>query len=313
MKPRLFMSPFLLLFAMPWVFAGANAQEAPQLELVTVVDDVYAIVGPLENRTPENLGNNATFGVVVTGEGVVLIDPGGTAKGAAAIERVIRRVTGKPVKVVINTGGQDHRWLGNSHFKAGGARIIASERAVTDQKTRAQDQFFVLGNLVGEDGLEGTDAAQATETFDDAMSFTLGGTTFELRHAGHAHTSGDSFVWLPDRKVVFTGDIVYVERMLAVSEFSASKTWIGAFEAIAALDPEHVVPGHGRPTDLATARADTYDYLVFLRHAVADFREQARGIENIGALDQSRFGYLENFDILAGRNAQRVYDELEWE
>jgi glyoxylase-like metal-dependent hydrolase (beta-lactamase superfamily II) len=112
---------------------------------------------------------------------------------------------------------------------------------------------------------------------------------------------------------VFTGDIVYVERMLAVSEFSASKTWIGAFEAIAALDPEHVVPGHGRPTDLATARADTYDYLVFLRHAVADFREQARGIENIGALDQSRFGYLKNFDILAGRNAQRVYDELEWE
>jgi len=304
----------VLLFSLAFsLTASANVQEASQLELVKVADGVYAIVGPLENRTPENLGNNATFGVVVTSEGVVLVDPGGTAKGAAAIEQVIRRVTDAPVKIVINTGGQDHRWLGNGYFKARGAHIIASQRAVADQKARAQDQFFMLDNLVGQAGLQGTNAVHADETFDDALTFTLGRTTFELRHVGQAHTPGDSFVWLPEKSVVFTGDIVYVERMLGVGEQSSSKSWLTVFDAVAALNPAHVVPGHGHPTDLATARADTYDYLVFVRDAVAQFRKEGRGIENIGSLDQSRFAYLENFELLAGRNAQRVYDELEWE
>jgi len=304
----------VLLFSSTFgLAASANVPGASRLELVKVTDGVFAIVGPLENRTTENLGNNATFGVVVTSEGVVLIDPGGTAKGAAAIEKLIRRVTDAPVKVVINTGGQDHRWLGNGYFKSRGARIIANPRAVADQEARAQDQFFMLGNLVGEEGLQGTDAVHADETFDDATSFTLGGTVFELRHAGHAHTPGDSFVWLPQKRVVFTGDIVYSQRMLNVADFSASKSWLGAFEAMAALNPAHVVPGHGRPTDLATARADTYEYLMFLRAAVKQFRTEGRGIENIGTLDQSRFAYLENFESLSGRNAQRVYDELEWE
>jgi glyoxylase-like metal-dependent hydrolase (beta-lactamase superfamily II) len=293
--------------------ATAQSDDAPQLELVQVVDNVYAIVGPLGNRAPENLGNNATFGFVVTTDGVVLIDSGGTAKGAAAIDGMIDRVTDKPVKIVINSGGQDHRWMGNGYFKARGARIIANQRAVADQKARTQDQFFMLDNLVGKEVLAGTQAVYADKTFDDAMSFTLGKTEFELRHTGPAHTPGDSMVWLPQKKVVFTGDIVYVERMLGVTGESASKSWLHVFDTMAALDPAHVVPGHGHPTDVATARADTYDYLSFLRAAVAEFRSQRRGIENIGKLDQSRFAYLENFDLLAGRNAQRVYDELEWE
>ncbi len=55
------------------------------------------------------------------------------------------------------------------------------------------------------------------------------------------------------------------------------------------------------------------DYLVFLREAVQAFMDQGRGMEEIGGIDQARFGYLENFDALKGRNAQRVFEELEWE
>lgn len=288
----------------------AHAQQL--LELQKVTDDVYAIVGPLTNRAPENFGNNATFGFVVTSKGVVLIDPGGTYKGAAEIQRVVRKVTDKRVKIVINTGGQDHRWLGNDYFRKQGARIIASRSAVEDQKERARDQLLALDQLVGSKGLEGTDPVHASTTFDDSLTFSLGGTTFEVHHPGPAHTPGDSFVWLPRKKVMFTGDIVYVERMLGVMSYSRTASWLKSFEAMAAYRPRYLVPGHGHPSTLAKAQADTYEYLKFLRAAVREFRESGKGIEDIGQIDQSRFGYLQNQE-LKGINAQAVYSELEWE
>ena len=290
-----------------------SSQAADALELTPVTDDIYAIVGSLENRTKENLGNNATFGFVVTSEGVVLIDSGGTYKGAMKIHEVIKRVTDKPVVAVINTGGQDHRWLGNGYFKNRGAKLIASKQAVEDQKARNRDQFFILGNLVGVQGLEGTDPVYADTLFDKDMRFTVGEVVFEVHHAGPAHTPGDSFVWLPQQKVMFAGDIVFTERMLGILEYSNSKSWLNAYQAMASYEPKYLIPGHGHPGDLNKANADTRDYLLFLRQAVADFMENGGDISEIRKIDQSRFKYLVNFDLLAGRNAQKVYSELEWE
>ena len=99
----------MLVLALPFSQSWADGK----LKLQKVTEDVYAIVGELGNRTPDNLGNNATFGFVVTPEGVVLIDSGGTYQGAQNIDMLIKSITGKPVVTVINTGGQDHRWLGN--------------------------------------------------------------------------------------------------------------------------------------------------------------------------------------------------------
>ena len=299
----------LLLLLIP--ISQSFAIEA--LKLQKVADNVYAIVGELGNRTPENLGNNATFGLVVTSVGVVLIDSGGTYKGAKEIHRLIKTITNKPVTTVINTGGQDHRWLGNGYFKDQGARLIASKKAVEDQKARTQDQFFRLGSLVGDEVLKGTDAVYAEEIFDDKSKFELGGVKFEIFHNGQAHTPGDSFVWLPQKNVMFTGDIVYTQRMLGVGSQSNSKSWVEVYQSMAAYKPEHIVPGHGQATDLASADADTYDYLVFLRESVSAFIESGGDITEIGSVDQSKFSHLLNYKTLAGRNAQQVFTELEWE
>ncbi|MET0029705.1 MAG: MBL fold metallo-hydrolase [Candidatus Thiodiazotropha sp.] len=293
-------------------FVSASDAVAP-LKLHKVSDDIYAVVGPFGNRSTENLGNNATFGVVVTDEGVVLIDPGGSYQGAAAIDKVIRQVTDKPVKLVINSGGQDHRWLGNGYFKERGAKVIASAAADDDHRARLQDQMFVLGNLVGAEGMKGTDPVYADETFEDRMTLNFGGKTFELLKVGPAHTPGDSLVWLPQAGVVFSGDVVYVGRMLGVLAYSKSSHWIEAFETMAALEPKTVVPGHGAPTDLAQARQDTLDYLVFLRESVGAFMEEGGDITRIGSIDQERFSYLEDYTTLKGRNAQQVFQEMEWE
>jgi glyoxylase-like metal-dependent hydrolase (beta-lactamase superfamily II) len=284
-----------------------------ELRLQKVTEDVYAIVGELGNRSADNLGNNATFGFVVTSEGVVLIDSGGTYQGAQKIDQLIKQVTDKPVVTVINSGGQDHRWLGNGYFKNQGAQIIASEAAVNDQKARTQDQFIGLGNLVGDKGFKGTDAVYAEKSFAHQFEFELGGTLFEIHHSGQAHTPGDSYIWLPQKKVMFTGDIVYVERMLGVGSQSNSKSWIGVYETMAAYQPRYLIPGHGQATDLSRANRDTYDYLVFLRQAVSDFMENGGDISEVGSVNQSGFNYLLNYELISGRNAQQVFSELEWE
>jgi len=276
-------------------------------------DNVYALIGPLTNRDAENLGNNANFGVIVTDDGVVLVDPGATYRGAEMIHAAIREITEKPVRLVINTGGQDHRWLGNAYFREQGARIIASEETVSDQKARLQDQLARLSRLVGSPGIEGTEPAYADETFADKKVVTLGKTRIEVRYLGHAHTPGASIAWLPEERIVFAGDIVYIGRMLRIGPESAHRSWISAFEAMAALQPKIVVGGHGQPADLSKATADTYDYLVFLRESVLSFMNAGQGIEDVGSIDQSRFSYLDNYESLKGRNAQRVFEELEWE
>lgn len=301
----------LLIVASLMVVGLARAN--PLLEVQQVTDNVYAIVGELGNRSPENLGNNATFAFVVTDVGVVLVDSGGTAAGAAAIDAAIDTVTDQPVVKVINTGGQDHRWLGNSYFKAQGAEIIASKNAVIDQQARSENQLMLLANLVGEEGLVSTKPVVAETTFESEFRFELGGTDFEIHHKGQAHTPGDSYVWLPQKKVMLTGDIVYIDRMLGVGAQSNSQSWLSVYQSMAAYNPEHLVPGHGSATTLEKANQDTYNYLVFLRESVGTFMDDGGEMTGISSVDQSEFSYLLNFDSISGRNAQQVYSEMEWE
>jgi len=307
------MTRFALLLVIGIVSACVGAHAESVLKTRQLADNIYALVGPTSNRDPLNLGNNANFGVIVTDAGVVLVDPGASYKGAKMIHDAIRTITDKPVKVVINTGGQDHRWLGNGYFKALGAHIVANEKAVADQKARLQDQMFGMENLVGSDGLTGTEPVYADETFAKQKVLTVGDIHIEIHHAGHAHTPGDSFVWLPEQEIVFSGDIVYMDRMLRIGPQSEHRSWIGAFEVMADKQPKIVVGGHGSPADLSKATADSYDYLTFLRETVQAFMDDGHGMEEIGKIDQSRFSYLDNFDSLKGRNAQRVFEELEWE
>lgn len=304
---RLVLWGVLFIVAVPVV-----AAEGTPLELERVVEDVFAIVGPLGDRTPENLGNNATFGLVVTTEGVVLVDPGGTYKGAEHIAQLVGTVTDKPVKYVINTGGQDHRWLGNDYFKRRGARVIASKAAVADQKQQLNDILVRLSGSAGEEAMEGTVESYADIVFDDRHELTIGGTRFEIIHTGVAHTPGDSFVWLPEKQVVFSGDIIYTERLLSVTSSSNSASWVRAFEALESLEPRYVVPGHGAPTTIDEAREATYDYLTSLRASVGDFIEGGGEIYELHKIDLSRFSHLRNFEQLNGRNVQQVFQEMEW-
>ncbi|MGH1578400.1 MBL fold metallo-hydrolase [Planktotalea sp.] len=302
---------FLTSFAISVGLVGSLSAE--MLKVQSIAPNVWALEGPAENRNAENLGNNATFGLIETTQGAVLVDPGGSYNGAAAIDAVISTLTDQPVKFVINTGGQDHRWLGNGYWQAKGAQVIASQNAHADHQDRASMQLTVLSQLIGDDGLKGTEPSVPDITFDGSYELTLGETVISIHNPFAAHTPGDSFVWLAASKTVFTGDIVYVGRVLGIMDFSSSSEWIEAFDAMAALEPEYLVPGHGPATTLAVAKADTYDYLVSLREQIGAHIEEGGDIIDAVKVDQSAFAHLAQFDALAGRNAQRVFEEMEWE
>lgn len=288
---------------------------AVSLEPVRVNDQVWAIVGETGQRSPTNLGTNATFGVVLTADGVVLIDAGATAKGAAAIDAVLRGITKLPVIAVINTSGQDHRWLGNSYWKSKGARLISSQSAVADQKARFDMQWAGLLQLTGESALAGTTPVYADETFENALDLTIGGVRLQLRHPGRAHTPGDLFVSLPDQRVIFAGDIAVAKRMLAILPvpLSTSADWLKSFDEMSALEPSVIVAGHGGPVTPQQAKRETRDYLEHLRVAVKAVIEKKGTMNDAARVDQSAFGYLIGAADLSGRNAQTVFAEMEFD
>jgi glyoxylase-like metal-dependent hydrolase (beta-lactamase superfamily II) len=279
-----------------------------------VADNVYAYVGDTGGRTVHNQGLNANLGLVVTREGTVLIDSGATWQSARLIDEAVRRVTPQPVRWVINTGGQDHRWLGNGYFQARGAQLIAHAAALPDMRARGHEQLDALRRLLGA-AADGTLPVLPTRLVEGADArLELGGTVFELRHRGGGHTPGDMMVWLPQSKVLFSGDIVYVDRLLAVIPVSNTRSWIAAFAVIETLAPTRIVPGHGQVTDLTTARAQTRDYLWALRERMKLAVDQ--GVE-LSAAARSFDGkpwerLLNAADLLAG-NASRVYLEVERE
>ncbi len=282
------------------------------LEVQKVSNNVYALVGETSQRSPSNLGNNSTHGVIITKAGVILIDSGASYRGAKEIHQIIKTLTNKPIKIVINTGGQDHRWLGNDYFKQLGARIIASKKAQKDQQVRADYHLSRLGSLIG-DSLEGTNPVFANEVFDTQKNIELGDVKLALYHFGAAHTVGDIFIYMPSQKIMFAGDIVFNDRMLGIGPAKNFQSWIDVFEKMASFKPKVIIPGHGKVSDLATATKNTQQYLKFLKTKISKILDNDGDMLEASKIDQSEFNFLTGHKSIAGKNAQWVFEQMEFD
>lgn len=297
-----------------WLVLVAPAVQAFELAPQRVAENVYALIGPTSGRTYDNFGLNANFGFIVTNDGVVLIDSGASRQGAQVLERAVRRVTDRPIRWVINTGSQDHRWLGNAYFAEQGVQIIALARTVRTQRQFA-DQYLAGVERVIKDRFAGTVARVAPEPIDTERAvLNLGGVSVQLRWFGDAHFPGDAVVWLPRQRVLFSGDLIYVDRMLGVLPWSRVGSWRSAFDtALATLQPAVIVPGHGKVCDAAKAQRDTGDYLAWL---LAEIKPAADSWEGLEATvekygDVARWRYLENVEALHRGNINRGYVQFE--
>jgi glyoxylase-like metal-dependent hydrolase (beta-lactamase superfamily II) len=300
-----------LYFCLLCVVSAPALAYTPTAQRVT--QQVYAIIGPLDQRSAENDGLNNNQGFIVTEEGVILIDSGASWLGAEQLAKAVAQVTEQPIRWVINTGSQDHRWLGNAYFAAKGAQIIALERTAATQAKYADQQIANLQNFLG-DRLRDTRAQPASRLLkaEPVAEIQLGGETLALRYTD-AHYPGDAWVWLPQRSVLFSGDLVYVDRVFAILPWSSAINGQEAFKEMELLKPTYIVPGHGQVCDLAKARRDSGDYYDFLVDAIGAAAQEMEPMDQI--IEQYRrlpaFEHLEHFDDLHGANMNRTYLEFE--
>ena len=303
------------LAVMLTTLAIGTALPAAAVEVIfkPVADGVYAYVGDIEGRTYENEGLNANIGLVVTPAGAVLIDSGATFQSARKIHEAAKKVTTQPIRWVINTGDQDHRWLGNGYFKSLGIETIAHADGEDDMKARSGEQMEGLKVL--KERLDGTVPTLPTRFVKDKDTrLELGGVAIELKHRSGGHTPGDTLVWLPQKNVLFAGDVVYVDRVLGLHPVSCTKTWLESFAVIDGLQPQIIVPGHGKVTDLATAQAQTRDLLLALRAHMKKAVDDGTDISTaVKSFNGQLFAHLKHADVWIPQLANMTYLEMERE
>jgi glyoxylase-like metal-dependent hydrolase (beta-lactamase superfamily II) len=280
---------------------------------VEYIPGVFSAIGATGPPTYENAGHNNNLSFIVTGEGVVVVNGGGSYLLAKALHVEIETVTEQDVLLVIDENGQGHAMLGNSYWAEQGVKIIAHTDAAAEFEERGFRILESMQRLNNERG-DGTFLQGPTETFTDSYTLELGEYVIEVRYLGPSHSAGDVVVWLPNQSLVIAGDMAFHERMLPVFEdtytFDWLETWDTKFEA---LNATYVIPGHGHPTNMDQVRIYTKGYLEYLRCEVGDLIDNGGGLAEAFYIDQSPYASLDAFEELATKNAGRVFEQMEFE
>ena len=287
----------------------AQAEEPPPMEARQVVPGAWYVEGlsALGSSANQNFISNAGF--VVTPQGVVVVDSLGSPVLAQRLLAQIRRITPLPVTHVIVTHYHADHIYGLQTFKALGARIVAHRAAreylnSDTARLRLEASRQELAPWVDEK----TQLTDADEWLDGDKELIVGGVRFQIKSVGPSHTPEDLVVYLPEKKLLFAGDLVFRSRVPFVGQ-ADSGHWIKALDLLLAFDTKVVVPGHG-PLSTA-ARADmqlTRDYLTHLRTTMG---QAARNMEPFDdaykAADWSRFEHLPLFRVANRMNAYNTY------
>ena len=293
-----------------------NSDKAPDSMLYDlpreVVPGVWSAIGATAPRTYANSGHNNNLSFVITDEGVLVVNAGDNYQLAKALHDEIKKITDKPVKYVVLENGQGHAMLGSSYWQEQGVPVIAH----VDAAHEIEEQSFALLQVMQERAKEKstrTEVVMPDITFDEKKVIELGGERIELLNLGPAHSPGDIIVWLPQKKLVISGDMAFHQRMLPLFEHTDTAAWIETWDAFEALGAEVVIPGHGEPTDMATVTRYTRDYLLYLREKIAEVIENGGALQEAYEIDQSPYMHLPTAEFLARRNAGQVFRSMEFE
>ena len=208
-----------------------------------------------ENAYAYTAEGDPNTGVIVGDDAVMVVDTQATPAMAQDVIRRIREVTDKPIKYVVLTHYHAVRVLGASAYEP--EHIIASEDTYDLIVERGeQDKASEIGRFprlfrAVESVPEGM--TWPTITFSGRMTIRLGKLEVQLLQLGRGHTKGDTVAWLPQQKILFSGDLVEYDATPYAGD-AYFKDWPQTLDALSALKPEQLVPGRG-PAPAPPARA----------------------------------------------------------
>jgi glyoxylase-like metal-dependent hydrolase (beta-lactamase superfamily II) len=251
--------------------APAPTAPAPQAPMVvkTLKPNVYMIVGN---------GGNST--VVVGPTGVVLVDT--KNPGEAVYQELIGKiasVTPLPVEEVLFT---------HHHADHSGNALLFMNHGI--QSVGHQGEASALQTYVPAGNPTPRPIAPSV-TYNDELTLHAGGVTAEAHHWGEGHTGGDTVVYFPAQKIVAGGDeVVSITPNIDYAFGGSIKGWLKSLDAIAKLDFDYIVPGHG---DNALTKADFLAY----KKKWETFAERARAVVKAGTPKDKMMAAIKTDDL----------------
>ena len=243
---------------------------------------------------------------------MLVVNAGDNYLLAQSLHEEIKKRTSQPVKYVVLENSQGHAMLGSKYWKEQGVPIIAQRATAAYMEKTGYDSLAVMRSRARDKAFK-TEFVMPDKTYDDKLDLKMGSWNLQILHLGATHSHGDTMVWLPEKKLVIAGDTAFHIRMLPIFEDTDTAKWIETWDKFEALGAQIVIPGHGGPTDMATVRKWTRDYLVYLREKMAEVIKNGGSLDDAYKIDQSPYLHLHTADELARSNAGRVYRAMEFE
>lgn len=259
----------------------------------------------------------ANVGLVVTGEGAVLVDTPMSSPKARRWREEIARVTEREIAYVINTDYHGEHILGNRFFPG---VVVAHElvwKKANDEAFRRRLFESLWKELISKP--EDLEIVPPQLTFTDRMILYLGGKTIEMIHLG-GYTPASIGVYIPQDGVLFAGEVVINDEHPSIAE-GESLQWLCALTLIRRMDVEVVVPGHG-PLCKKEATHKLSSYIRKMRKKVKRQVESRRGRKEM--MKRIDLGRIMEFFPVAGKEREevekriktslrRIYDEMKEE
>lgn len=281
-----------------------TSNELPPPEVKEVADRVFCYL-----QADGSWGlNNAGF--VVGRRGATVIDTCFTERRTRAFLDSIRRVTSLPLNTLVNTHHHGDHTHGNYLFRD--STIVAHElcrEAVLEAGLPRPDN--TIGMLFPKVDWGNLELAAPTMTYQDRMTLHVEDLRLELIFMGPAHTTNDTVVWLPDHKLLFSGDLIFNEGTPFVVMGSVAGS-LAAIERLRALGAETIVPGHG-PVCGPELFDPTEAYLKFVqRVARKGYDAGMKPLEIAMSADLGEFARWHDAERIVG-NIHRAFSEIKGE
>ena len=291
-------------------FASQGDLQAKQVTFSKLSDNAYAYTAEGDPNT----------GVVVGADAVMIIDATATPVMAQDVIRHVRRITDKPIRYVTLTHYHAVRVLGASGYRAEGLQHIIASQDTRDLivERGQQDMDSEIGRFPrlfqAVESIPGL--TWPTLTFRGELTLWLGDLEVRLMQLGRGHTKGDIVVWLPQQRILFSGDLVEAESACYAGDAYLAD-WPQTLERVAALEPEKLVPGRGpalltRPA--VKAGLDyTRDFVSALyaaaREAVAQGMDLKAAMAHTRRHMDARFGQVFIYEHCLPFDVARAHDE----
>ena len=289
-------------------FASQADLQEKQVTFTRLSDNAYAYTAEGDPNT----------GIVIGDDAVMVIDTQATPVMAQDVIRRIREVTDKPIKYVVLSHYHAVRVLGASAYAP--EHIIASHDTYELIEERGeQDKASEIGRFPRLfQAVESVPPGMTwpTLTFTGKMTLWLGKLEVQLIQLGRGHTKGDTVVWLPAQKILFSGDLVEFDATPYAGD-AYFQDWPATLDNIAALEPVALVPGRGAalttPEQVAAGLAGTRAFIADVWTSVKAGAEAGKDLNAVYkdtyAKLKPKYGHWVIFDHCMPFDVSRCYDE----